>query len=272
MKEGGRTCACPWWEGVHRGGGDFSSLKAFLLPFSPCGGNFGYVFPRMGRFFSQFKGLFAPFFHVEAFLLRLPPSPFPPSPFPPSPFPPSPFPLSPFPPSPFPPSPIPPSPFLPSPFPPSPFPPSPFPPSPFPLPRTLRTQSPSHHPIFNPLPSSPCPNNTHPHATHYLSPFQNFQLCQFSPPQHHFTSPRFPSPNFPLPTFLFHTITPPTLLISSSPKSPPLQHHYCTPPSPQPHSIFLSYLLNFLSLNSSSNIIHYTAHSSHTKFSIQHFT
>ena len=78
---------------------------------------------------------------------------------------------------------------------------------------------------------SPCPNNTHPHATHYLSPFQNFQLCQFSPPQHHFTSPRFPSPNFTLPTFLFHTITPPTLLISSSPKSP-LQHHYCTPPPP----------------------------------------
>ena len=57
------------------GGGDFSSLKAFLLPFSPCGGDFGYVFPRMGRFFSQFKikGLFCSFFHVEAFLLRLPP-------------------------------------------------------------------------------------------------------------------------------------------------------------------------------------------------------
>ena len=103
---------------------------------------------------------------------------------------------------------------------------------------------------------SPCPNNTHPHATHYLPPFQNFQLCQFSPLQHYFTSPRFPSPNFTLPTFLFYTITPPTLLISSSPKSP-LQHHYCTPPSPQPHSIFLCYLLNFLSLNSSSNIIHY---------------
>ena len=52
---------------------------------------------------------------------------------------------------------------------------------------------------------------------HYLSPFQNFQLCQFSPPQHHFTSPRFPSPNFTLPTFLFHTIYTPTMFLPPPP-------------------------------------------------------
>ena len=55
----------------HGGGGDFSSLKAFLLPFSPCGGNFGYVFPGMGSvFFSQFKGFFqffAPFSPCSGF-------------------------------------------------------------------------------------------------------------------------------------------------------------------------------------------------------------
>ena len=101
---------------------------------------------------------------------------------------------------------------------------------------------------------------------HYLSPFQNFQLCQFSSP--HITSPHhdFLPPNFTLPTFLFHTITPPTLFINQLLSKIPPPTSLLRTPSPQPHSIFLYYLLNFCSLNSSSNIIHYTAHSSHTEF------
>ena len=101
-------------------------------------------------------------FPFPAFLF--PPSPFPPSPFPlppfsfplplsPFPFPPFPtfstFPFSTFPFSTFPFSTFP---FSTLPF--SIFPSSTFPFSTFSFPPTLRTQSPSHHPIFNPLPST----------------------------------------------------------------------------------------------------------------------
>ena len=50
----------------------FSSLKAFLLPFSPCGGNFATFF-SVCFFFHNITACFAPFFHVEVFLLRLSP-------------------------------------------------------------------------------------------------------------------------------------------------------------------------------------------------------
>ena len=57
----------------HWGGGAFSLLKAFLLPFSPCGGNFATFFSMWGCFFHNLKAFLLRFFHVEAFLLRLSP-------------------------------------------------------------------------------------------------------------------------------------------------------------------------------------------------------
>ena len=137
----------------------------------------------------------------------------PPSRFPPSSFPPPPFSLSPF---------------LTFPFPTFPF--STFPFSTFPFPPTLRTQSPSHHPIFNPLPStlmsppfpfipppstrnphlnpsrtppppnypaniSPCPNNTHASTCHYM-------IITF-PPFKISNSANFPLPNITSPHYDF---------------------------------------------------------------------
>ena len=53
------TFISPW--------GAFSPLKAFLLPFSPCGGNFARFFSVWGGFFSQFKSLFCSFFPCRGF-------------------------------------------------------------------------------------------------------------------------------------------------------------------------------------------------------------
>ena len=54
------------------GGGGFIVESLFATLFSMWW-QFCYVFLRMGRLFLQFKGLFSPFFHAEAFLLRLSP-------------------------------------------------------------------------------------------------------------------------------------------------------------------------------------------------------
>ena len=55
------------------GGGAFSLLKAFLLPFSPCGGNFASFFSVWVGFFHNLKAFFAPFLPSRCFLLRLSP-------------------------------------------------------------------------------------------------------------------------------------------------------------------------------------------------------
>ena len=51
----------------HGEGGAFSLLKAFLLPFAPCGGNFATFFSVWGGFFYNLKAFFAPFFPCRGF-------------------------------------------------------------------------------------------------------------------------------------------------------------------------------------------------------------
>ena len=64
------------------GGGGFFIVESHFATLFSMWWQLCYVFLRMGRLFSQFKGLFCSFFsHVEAFLLRLSPDGGPFSPF-----------------------------------------------------------------------------------------------------------------------------------------------------------------------------------------------
>ena len=145
----------------------------------------------------------------------------------------------------------------------------------------------------------------HPSTSHFISfpPSKisnsaNFSIPNIISPHHDFFSPNFKLPTFlfhkiiysdnvspppplltfhlpPLLTFLIPTTNLPTLLINQlfSKISPPTSLlHIPPPPPPPPNNIpSSSTIYYFCSVNSSSNIIHYTSHSFHTKFSIQNF-
>ena len=97
-----------------------------------------------------------------------------------------------------------------------------------------------------------------PLPTVHLPPLLTFLRPTINPPTL-FTNP--PLQNISRSTFLLPTIIPLTLFIAAPPPPPP--------PNNIPSSSTIYY---FCSLNSSSNIIHYTAHSSHTNFPRQNFT